>query len=211
MTRRVAGGLLVVFEGIDGAGKTTQCEMLAARLGSDGWDVARLREPSDGPYGRRIRALAQSGRESISLQEELELFLADRRENVCGRIRPALDRGAIVILDRYYYSTIAYQGARGLDPGEIRRRNEAFAPPADVLLYLALPAHASGERIEGGRGAKRDLFEKEDYLRQVAAQFDAMTDGQLVRIDATQVPEAVFRQVWSAVSAALTARGGAQS
>jgi dTMP kinase len=69
----------------------------------------------------------------VSPREELDLFLEDRRQHVRERIAPALERGAIVLMDRYYYSTIAYQGARGLDPVEIRRLNEAFAPPADVL------------------------------------------------------------------------------
>ena len=96
-----------MIEGIDGAGKTTQCERLTAELAAEGWDVERLVEPSRGPYGRRIRELARSGREDLDPAEELELFLRDREENVRENIQPALDRGAIVLMDRYYYSTIA--------------------------------------------------------------------------------------------------------
>ncbi len=190
--RRLKKGCLVVLEGIDGAGKTTQCEWLAQSLRGEGWDVERLREPTSGPYGRRIRELAKSGLEELTIEEELDLFLKDRRENVRLNIRPALKRGAIVLLDRYYYSTIAYQGARGLDPDEIRRRNEEFAPPADLLLYLSIPAEMAGERIEDGRGAKRDLFEKEEHLRKVKALFDKMKDPQLVTVDATADPDMVF-------------------
>ncbi len=205
MARRLKKGLLVVLEGIDGAGKSTQCERLAERLRSEGWDVERLREPTDGPWGRRIRELARSGREDVSPREELDLFLEDRRQHVCERIAPALDRGAVVLMDRYYYSTIAYQGARGLDPVEIRRLNEAFAPPADLLLYLTIPAEWAGQRIEQQRGDQRDLFEKEDYLRRVKAEFDAMTDAQMVRIDATADADAVFAAIWQALEPRLAA------
>ena len=205
MARRLKNGLLVVLEGIDGAGKTTQCERLAARLRDEEWDVERLREPTDGPHGRRIRELARAGREGVTAREELDLFLEDRRENVRLNVRPALQRGAIVLLDRYYYSTIAYQGARGLDPDLIRRENEEFAPPADVLFYLAIPAELAGDRIEGNRGVERDLFEKEEYLRKVQAMFDAMQDPQLVRVDATADADAVFVQLWEKIGSRLKA------
>ncbi len=203
MARRLKKGLLIVLEGIDGAGKSTQCERLAERLRGEGWDVERLREPTDGPWGRRIRELARSGREDVSPREELDLFLEDRRQHVRERIAPALERGAIVLMDRYYYSTIAYQGARGLDPTEIRGLNEAFAPSADVLFYLTIPAEWAGLRIEQQRGDQRDLFEKEDYLRRVKAEFDAMTDPQMVRIDATADADAVFAALWQALEPRL--------
>ncbi len=146
----------------------------------EGWDVERLREPTDGPWGRRIRELARSGREDVSPREELDLFLEDRRQHVRERIAPALERGAIVLMDRYYYSTIAYQGARGLDPVEW-----------------------AGRRIEQQRGDQRDRFEKEDYLRRVKAQFDAMEDARMMRIDATENENAVFAALWAALESRL--------
>jgi dTMP kinase len=206
MSRTTPGGLLVVIEGIDGAGKSTQCARIVEWLASEGWDVIRLREPTDGPFGRRIRELARSGRENITPDEELNLFVEDRRENVRDNIRPALERGAIVVLDRYYYSTIAYQGANGMDPVAIRNMNEAFAPPADVLLYLTIPAELAAERIEKGRGQARDLFESTEYLRKVKDGFDAMTDPQMVRIDATADADTVFAQSREAIAKALEAR-----
>ena len=98
-----------------------------------------------------------------------------------------------------------YRGARGLDPDLIRRENEEFAPPADVLFYLAIPAELAGDRIEGNRGAERDLFEKEEYLRKVQAMFDAMQDPQLVRVDATADADAVFVQLWEKIGSRLKA------
>lgn len=194
--KRIPGGFLVVLEGIDGSGKTTQCEQLVERLRNEGWDVERLREPTDGPYGRRIRELARSGRDGVTAMDELALFVRDREENVRDHIRPALERGAIVVMDRYYYSTIAYQGARGLDPVRIRRENEAFAPPADLFLYLTIPVEIACQRIESGRAGGLDLFEKSDYLEKVKALFDSMTDSQIVRIDAAQAPDAVTDAIW---------------
>ena len=178
-------GRLIVIEGIDGTGKTTLARGLSERLATEGYDVERLREPTDGPFGRRIRELARSGRDHVTAREELDLFLDDRRENVRDHIVPALDRGVVVVLDRYYFSTMAYQGARGLDPEAIRRENETFAPPPDLLLYLTIPIEWVGRRIEGQRGGERDHFEREDYLRRVQAIFDAIEHPAKVTVDAT--------------------------
>src|SRR5689334_18751024 len=117
-------GFLLVIEGIDGAGKSTLQRQLAEWCRGAGLQVITSREPTDGPHGRALRESARSGR--LALQDELDLFLKDRREHVETLIRPALERGDVVILDRYYFSTAAYQGARGLDPAEIIQANEAF-------------------------------------------------------------------------------------
>ncbi|MBN1868224.1 dTMP kinase [Candidatus Sumerlaeota bacterium] len=203
MAKRLDRGRLIVVEGIDGSGKTTQCRRVVARLVADGWDVLRLREPTDGPHGTRIRELARSGRDGVSVEEEMDLFVRDREENVRANIRPALDRGAVVVMDRYYYSTIAYQGARGLDPARVRVENERFAPAADLLVILDLPVETACRRIEASRSGELDLFERRDYLEKVKAIFDAMPDPQIVRIDATQEPDAVFAAIWEAVETRL--------
>jgi dTMP kinase len=131
--------------------------------------------------------------------EDLELFVEDRRENVRHSILPALRRGAIVLLDRYYYSTIAYQGARGIDPAYVRARNEEFAPPADLLIYLRIPVEMAVRRIEVNREEARNLFEKESSLQQVKEIFDSMNDPQLVVVDGTEQPDAVFERIWEIV------------
>ena len=154
-------GLFIVIEGIDGTGKSTQSKRLAEWFRSRGREVVLSREPTDGPWGKKLRESATTGR--LSAEEELECFLNDRREHVEMSIKPALAEGKVVILDRYYFSTMAYQGARGFDPAEIRRRNEAFAPQPDLLLILDLSVESAHGRI-GARGDTANEFEQRDTL-----------------------------------------------
>ena len=142
-------GLFIVLEGIDGTGKSTQGGLLAEWFRAQGREVVASREPTDGPWGREIRATAATGR--LSPQDELDLFLKDRRQHVEELIAPALAAGKVVILDRYYFSTMAYQGMRGFDPAEIRRQNEEFAPKPDLLFILDLDVVTALSRI-GARG-----------------------------------------------------------
>jgi dTMP kinase len=190
-----------VFEGVDGAGKTTQIRFLAERLQGAGYDVICLKEPTEGPWGQKLRQLAQQGRQAISPATELEWFLRDRREDVEQNIRPALAGGQIVVLDRYYFSTMAYQGALHLDPEEIRARNEAFAPPPDLLFLLHLPAAQGLQRVQQ-RGTLSH-FERLDYLERVAAIFAAMDFPYLRRIDASADPLTVQEHIWQEVAAVL--------
>src|SRR5262245_41663250 len=106
----VGRGILVAVEGIDGAGKSTLADWLVARLYAHGFDVLRTREPTGGPWGQKLRASMTQGR--LSPKEELRAFVEDRREHVEQEIRPALADGRVVVIDRYYFSTAAYQGAR---------------------------------------------------------------------------------------------------
>jgi dTMP kinase len=186
-------GLLIVFEGLDGAGKTTQLGLLYDHILQQGQDVVRLREPTEGPWGQKLRQLMMHGRGGVTPATELEWFLNDRREHVDQRIRPALNRKQIVLLDRYYFSTMAYQGALGCDPQSIRVRNEAFAPPPDLLLLLDLPPAVGWQRLNQ-RGTPSH-FERLDYLEQVAGIFDAMDFPYLRRIPADREPQAVQLQV----------------
>ena len=102
--------MFIVFEGIDGTGKSTQVRLLAKALRELGQEVVTSKEPTDGPVGTRLRQSAEKGR--LSPQEELDLFHQDRRDHVQSLIAPALERGDTVIVDRYFFSTMAYQGAR---------------------------------------------------------------------------------------------------
>jgi dTMP kinase len=192
-------GLLVAIEGIDGAGKSTQADRLVRALATEGREVVRTREPTDGPWGRRIRASAATVR--MTPEEELHAFVEDRREHVATVIAPSLEAGKVVVIDRYYFSSAAYQGARGLDPEMILARNEAFAPRPDLLVILELDP-AEGMRRVGARGAS-DLFEREDDLRRVATIFAKITHPPPLRLDATLAADILTQQIIDAVRARL--------
>ena len=161
-------GTLIVVEGIDGAGKTTQVRMLAAALQSAGLDVRVTKEPTDGPWGRRIRASATEGR--MEAAEELDAFMQDRREHVERELAPWLAAGAVVIVDRYYFSNAAYQGVRGLEPDTIIEVNEVFAPVPDLLFILDIDPVTAVARI-GTRDGQGNHFEQLDNLQAVRAVF----------------------------------------
>ena len=165
---KAAKAKLIVIEGPDGAGKSTLQRGLAVKLAAEGIDVVQSREPTNGPHGTALRQAALSKR--LAPEQELELLLQDRRTHVADVIAPALARGAWVILDRYYFSTIAYQGAAGLDLAMLQAVNEAFAPPPDVLLLLDLPVQESLKRIHA-RGLASDEFERPSTLKRVREIF----------------------------------------
>jgi dTMP kinase len=172
-------GLLLVLEGIDGTGKSTHARRLADWLATRGRDPVVSREPTNGPWGRKLRESAASGR--LSPADELDCFLRDRRQHVEELIAPSLAAGRDVILDRYYFSTMAYQGARGFDPAEIRRQNEAFAPVPDLLLVLDLDVDSSLRRI-GGRGDTANEFEQHESLQKCREIFLSLADEPFVRV-----------------------------
>lgn len=172
-------GLFIVIEGIDGTGKSTQVKNLGAWFETKGREVVLSREPTNGPWGRRLRESAATGR--LSPEDELQYFLNDRREHVEELIKPALASGKVVILDRYYFSTMAYQGSRGFDPAEIRRMNEAFAPLPDLLLILDLDVDTAHQRI-GHRGDSTNEFEKRESLEKCREIFLSLKDEPFVRV-----------------------------
>ena len=172
-------GLFIVIEGIDGTGKSTQARRLGEWFESQGREVVISREPTDGPWGRKLRESAATGR--LSPQDELQYFLNDRRQHVEEKITPALSEGKVVILDRYYFSTMAYQGARGFDPAEIRRMNEEVAPIPDLLLILDLDVDTAHQRI-GHRGDSANEFEKKENLQRCREIFLSLKDEPFVRV-----------------------------
>jgi dTMP kinase len=176
-------GRLIALEGLDGVGKTTQARLLAQHLTGLGLPVLLTREPTDGPFGQQIRQILLHGRQGLAPAAELDLFLADRREHVRDVIRPALAEGNIVITDRYYFSSMAYQGALGLDPQEILRRHARFAPPPDLAILLHLPMAVVGHRLQQRGAPLSHSFEQFDYLAKVAALFELLETPSLFRVD----------------------------
>lgn len=181
-------GVLIALEGIDGVGKTTQAANLAGVLARFGRRVLLTREPTFGPAGRRLRAYLAGEHRHLSPAQELELFQADRREHVEKTLRPALERSWLVITDRYYYSSAAYQGALGLDPELILAESEVFAPRPDLAVIFTLPvALALARRVEG-RGGATQVSEAPAYLEKVAAVYNTFRGSHLKRLDASEQP-----------------------
>jgi dTMP kinase len=187
-------GVLVALEGIDGSGKSTQALRLGAWAEGLGFEVVQTKEPTAGKWGRRIRD--SMFRRRLAPRDELKCFVNDRREHVKALIAPALQRGAFVIVDRYYYSTVAYQGARGLEPAEVLKLNRAFAPLPDIVFMMDLEPRLSLKRIEG-RGGGRDKFETLGELTKVRELFKllASREPHIVLLDANRSSNAVHRDV----------------
>jgi len=186
MKTPIPGGLLVAIEGIDGTGKSTIAATLAQWCGERGLACVFSKEPTSLSYGQKLRESANTGR--LSIEEELELFRLDRKEHVERSIGPALKENAIVILDRYYWSNAAYQGARGADPAQIIAANEAIAPVPDLILFMDIDVKESHGRIHGRGDAPND-FEGAESLQKARAIFQALHERQdrpSVRIDASQ-------------------------
>lgn len=185
-------GVLIVFEGIDGAGKTTQAEILLTKLKKKGFDVVYFQEPSRGKWGSIIKEKALLP-DSLTPEEELELFQRDRKENVKRNLKPALKK-KVVILDRYYFSTVAYQGAKGIDPEWIKSSNEKFAIKPDLVFILDIEAKKGLKRIED-RKRKDKLFEREEYLVKVREIFKGFKGENIFHIDGTRPEEEVSRKI----------------
>jgi len=187
-------GVLVVIEGIDGAGKSTQAKSLLRKLRAKGFPAVYFREPSRGKWGRELKRMAQRVG-SLTPEQELELFQKDRRENVEKNLRPALAAGKVIVLDRYFFSTIAYQGAKGLDRDRIRRMNERFVPKPDLVFILDIRAGEGLARISG-RKKKDVLFEGESYLVKVRRIFLSFRGARFVHIDARQSKRDIARRIY---------------
>jgi dTMP kinase len=186
-------GILIVFEGIDGSGKSVQARLLQEKLREKGFDVVSFQEPSGSKWGREIKKKALYP-DSLSPEEELDLFVKDRRENVEKNLKPALQKKKVVILDRYYFSTISYQGARGIDPDRIRKINEQFAPQADLVFILDIDARSGLDRIKDRKNKER-LFEREDYLARVDQIFRSLKGKNFIHLDALETEGEISRKI----------------
>jgi dTMP kinase len=202
-------GLFVSLEGIDRSGKTTQARLLADALGAG---AVVVREPGGTPVGERVRELLKDPEVEIAPEAETLLFAAARAELVGRVIRPALERGEVVICDRFLDSSLAYQGAaRGLGLEEVARVNElatgGLVPDLTILLTID-PDRAAA------RAGEPDRFEGEGHALQRAVgegyeRIAAAEPGRIVRIDADRPPEQVHADVLAAVETARAAAASA--
>ena len=194
--------MFVTFEGIDGSGKSTQAELLRARLEADGFDVVVTREPGGTELGERIRDLVLHGGH-VSPWAEALLYAASRAQHVDEVIRPALERGAWVVCDRYVDSSVAYQGVgRELGLDRVLDLNLAAVGGLmpDRTFLLELDVAASSGRLQGDH----DRLEREpgdfhtrvaDGYRELAARFP----GRIVVLDAASPPDTLAEEVYGAL------------
>jgi dTMP kinase len=190
--------VFIVLEGIDGAGKSEQSHALAAWLRARGEDVVLTREPTGGAFGQRYRRFAR-GELELSPEEVLRCFVEDRREHTAKLVRPSLERGAVVVCDRYVASTLAYQGAQGIDREALRARLDAERfPVPDRTLWLRLPVATALARL-GSSASER--FERAEFLARVDAEYARLG---LVEIDASGTRESVQAAIRRHVEPLLT-------
>lgn len=187
--------LFIVFEGIDGSGKTTIQELLYNYYMKLGLPAVRNTEPSSGEWGRQIRSFLK-GRIKASPEEQLELFLLDREDDVKRNIIPFLNEKKIILMDRYYYSNAAYQGAMGVSYERILSENRVrnFPEPDRVYLIDIDPEEALSRISRGKRGAL-EIFEKKQFLEKVREIYNNLKDKRFVIIDGLQTPEEILKKI----------------
>lgn len=221
--RAPPAGRFIVLEGLDGSGTTTQAERISEALRAEGHRVRTTREPSDGPIGTQLR-LALTGRLGLPhgrgpLSEETLalLFAADRLDHLAAVIEPAIQRGEIVLCDRYVLSSLAYQGS-ALPMAWVEEINARARAP-DLTLFLEIDV-ATAARRRAARGGEVELFEADERQARIATRYlEAIRRRpreRIVRIDGAQSVEEVTRAALGqirpilgrAARGASVARGG---
>jgi thymidylate kinase len=202
--------ILVAVEGIDGAGKTTQVSLLRDALRRAGESVVVSKEPTNGEWGQLIRDSASSGR--LSLERELDLFIRDRTQHVAEVIKPALETGNIVILDRYFYSTIAYQGSRGANVADLNAHMRSLFPLPDAVFILDLDPILSLHRIAYSRGEEPNHFEEREGLERARSIFNGLGSSEITTVDGSMSSLSVHRTILDAfINGALKEKRCAKS
>jgi dTMP kinase len=206
----VTRGTFISFEGGEGAGKSTQIRRLAERLRADGADVVLTREPGGSEGGEQIRELALNGpADRWSPITETLLMYAARRDHVERVIRPALDRGAVVLCDRFADSTRAYQGAGGEAPILLIKALEEHVlggTTPDLTLIFDMPAETGLARATARGGEARFESKGLEFHKRLAEAFLEIArrePGRCVVIEADDTIDAVAADVWRAVSERL--------
>ena len=195
--QRTDTSTLIAVEGIDGAGKTTQVRLLAQFFEAAGVPFRQSKEPTEGYWGRKIRRSATGGR--LSPSDELHAFIEDRKEHTEKLIQPALSRGEVVILDRYFYSTVAYQGRHpGFEPDVLMAQMFELALKPDIVLLIDVPVAVGQERITEGRREAPNEFEDASQQKQIRAIFQSLAKrhaDHIVTFDGTRDAEFVRREI----------------
>ena len=204
-TKKEYNGFLFVLEGIDGSGKTCACEELVKRLQSVGYDVVHLREPThESQWGKEIRARSPAG--ELTPEEELDLYTKDREWHIANRIQPALEEGKVVLMDRYFFASGAYQSTvLDLHWSEILRinREEISSPEPDIVFILDVPAEIGLERATRRTGRANLQFELIDRLVKVRKNYLEMIENDGAKfelIDAKNPLDQVIDKVYDIIT-----------
>ena len=197
----MAMGLFFCMDGLDGCGKSTHVRLLARWLRSRGHKVLITDEPTNGPIGKIIKRILKEG-PKLPVTTEALLFAADRLQHVAGVIEPSLKAGKVVITERYTYSSLAYQSARGAPMSWVASINER-APKPDLAVLIDTPAEVALARIKPLR--KLDEFERDLQLQRRVHQnylHIAKREGMIV-IDGTRSVGEIQTELRSLVSILL--------
>ena len=182
-------GLFIVLEGIDGSGKDTHLKFIAKELRELGHTVVETAEPSGGRVGMFLKRYANWNEERLPAESEALLYASDRFDHLKNVVKPALRRDQIVISTRYYYSSMAYQGAKGVDLARIREMNR-FALKPDLAILLDILPESSLHRLK----RRRSIYEVSGYLRKVRNIYiELANEGELVKVNADR-PKRVVRE-----------------
>lgn len=203
-------GFFLVFEGIDGAGTTSQQRWLCEQLERRGLRVHKTAEPTANPVGRLIREVLRGEHAPFSAHGLALLFAADRADHLAREIEPALVDGKVVVCDRYVLSSLAYQTMAGVPVDLVAQANAPFRTP-DLTIYFDLPVEVAAQR-RAQRGQAQEIFEVDDFQRGVAERYLQhakrwQSEGKpMVFLDAAQSFEEVSRQLEAAVMPRLAGR-----
>ena len=194
----VSKGFFICLEGLDGCGKTTQAKLLVRRLRRS-CDAFYTAEPSGGKIGRFIKKYClHSGKRSSGVVEAL-LFAADRFDHVENTVLPALNKGRIIVSDRYVYSSLAYQGATGLDMEWIEKINEHAVRP-DLAIFIDVDPETVIQRLKPKKSVMENL-ETQRKVREVYMKF--VEKGELVRVDGNRSKNEVAEDLATVVRKVL--------
>jgi dTMP kinase len=175
----VKKGVFICIEGLDGSGKTTHAHRLVQNLQKQGLDAVYTTEPSRGEFGRFIRTSVLQGKKRAPRVVEALLFAVDRVDHVEKEVKPALEAGKIVVSDRYVYSSLAYQGAAGLDLKWIEEINQWALPP-DLAIYINVPPEVVVKRIR----RKKSVMERLETQRRVKEVYMKFVENEkLISLD----------------------------